>query len=124
MDHVEASRNKKARRAARQSQAAVELRRLIDHQHIGIELLSAVAKEQARALNAANREIDRWEVRQLCSQDYIDRWREWLALPMPELVKVMCSDAKGWGSAMRQNSPFVAQSRGDKRGSCGPLAGA
>src|SRR5438045_2427899 len=95
------------RRAARVAQQQVEQERLMRHQRIGIDLLCAGAAEQARRLRAAAREVDRWEALGLCSRDYIDRWREWLALPVKELVRVMISDANGWGAAMRQNSPFT-----------------
>ncbi|HVZ46721.1 MAG TPA: hypothetical protein VHA82_23140 [Ramlibacter sp.] len=97
------------RRAAREVQKAVEARRLAAHQRIGIELLCAAPSQQARMLQAARREVDRWESESLCSRDYIDRWRGWLALPPRKLVKLMCSDAEGWGAAMRQNSPLTAQ---------------
>jgi prevent-host-death family protein len=97
------------RRAAREAQKAVEARRLCAHQRIAIELLCASAQQQAKWLQAAHREIDRWEKDRLCSRDYIDRWREWLALPVRKLAKLMCSDADGWGPAMRQNSPFSAR---------------
>ncbi len=95
------------RRAAREQQRQVELGRLLAHQRIGIELLAQPARRRA-LLAAARREVRRWEDKDLCSAEYIDRWREWLALPVAELVPLMCSDAKGWGAAMRQNSPFTA----------------
>ncbi len=95
------------RRAAREQQRQVELGRLLAHQRIGIELLAQPARRRT-LLAAAKREVRRWEDRGLCSPDYIERWREWLALPVTELVPLMCSEAKGWGAAMRQNSPFTA----------------
>lgn len=95
------------RRAAREQQRQVELGRLLAHQRIGITLLAQPARRRA-LLAAARREVRRWEDKDLCSAEYIDRWREWLALPVAELVPLMCSDAKGWGAAMRQNSPFTA----------------
>lgn len=98
------------RRTARAAQNQVEIQRLLAHQSLGIELLCATAPQQREQLAAARREVDRWEARQLCSIDYIDRWRDWLALPVRDLVRRMCSDAAGWGRAMRQNSPFVAAS--------------
>jgi len=75
------------------------------HQRIGIELLSRRERKK-QLLEAARREVRRWSQRNLCSQDYIDRWTVWLCLPDVELVERMCSDANGWGKAMRQNSPF------------------
>lgn len=96
------------RRSARAAQQQVEVNRLLAHQRLGIELLCAPAARRRRLIDAGRREVDRWEACQLCSQDYIGRWRAWLALPAPQLVQRMCSDAAGWGRAMRQNSPFAA----------------
>jgi hypothetical protein len=96
------------RRMARAAQQQVELNRLMAHQQLGIELLCAEPAQLRRQIEAARREIDRWEARQLCSGDYIARWRAWLELPAKQLVQRMCSDAEGWGRAMRQNSPFTA----------------
>lgn len=100
------------RRAARAAQEKVELLRLLAHQRLGIELLCASAAERTARIAAARREVDRWEAQALCSVDYIARWREWLALPAARLVPLMCSDAEGWGRAMRQNSPFTAPESG------------
>ena len=98
------------RRRARDAQQRVEQGRLMAHQRIGIDLL--VHKERKRLLlGAARREVKRWAEQGLCSQDYIDRWSKWLALPLMDLVQCMCSDAEGWGTAMRQNSPFAAALR-------------
>lgn len=98
------------RRRAREAQQRVEQGRLMAHQRIGIELL--VHKDRKRELlDAARREVRRWAAQRLCSQDYIERWNEWLALPPNDLVQRMCSDAEGWGTAMRQNSPFAAALR-------------
>ncbi len=95
------------RRAARATQRQVDSNRLMAHQQSGIALLCATPAQQRKRVAAARREVDRWEARQLCSADYIARWREWLALPPTQLVPRMCSDAQGWGVAMRQNSPFL-----------------
>ncbi len=93
------------RRCARDAQRQVELERLAAHQRRGAELLGC-KERQTLMLEAAKREVERWIELQLCSQDYIDRWSAWLALPPGELVERMCSEADGWGPAMRQNSPF------------------
>jgi hypothetical protein len=95
------------RRAARLAQQQVELRRLAGHRQLGTELLAASPAEQRKLIDAALREVDRWESQQLCSVDYIESWRTWLALPVELLVPRMCSDLK-WAYAMRQNSPFTA----------------
>ena len=96
------------RHAARSVQEQTDLRRLAAHQRLGIELLCGTAPLQRKWIEAAGREVDRWEDEALCSADYIQRWRAWLKLPVKQLVPRMCSDAKGWGRAMRQNSPFTA----------------
>ncbi|KQT07569.1 hypothetical protein [Ramlibacter sp. Leaf400] len=90
---------------ARELQQQIEQDRLTAHRRIGMELLG---REERRnhLLESARREVRRWAEQGLCSQDYIDRWSEWLSLPVGELVERMCSDAQGWGRAMRQNSPF------------------
>jgi prevent-host-death family protein len=93
------------RRQAREQQQRVEQNRLMAHQKIAIDLLSdKQCKKQL--LDGARKEVRRWSAQQLCSQDYIDRWSEWLQLPVEALARQMCSDANGWGTAMRQNSPF------------------
>ncbi|HSV46830.1 MAG TPA: type II toxin-antitoxin system Phd/YefM family antitoxin [Ramlibacter sp.] len=95
------------RRAARSAQRQVELARLAAHQRLAIELLCATAAQQRAVIEAARREVDRWQDKRLCSPDYIERWREWLALPVKLLAARMCSPAEGWGTAMRQNTPFI-----------------
>jgi antitoxin (DNA-binding transcriptional repressor) of toxin-antitoxin stability system len=96
------------RRAARAAQERVELLRLMRHQNLAIELLTAPATQQRKAIAAASAEVQRWQRLGLCSSDYIERWSQWLALPVKELARLMCGDAGGWGAAMRQNSPFVS----------------
>ncbi|MGE0330528.1 MAG: type II toxin-antitoxin system Phd/YefM family antitoxin [Ramlibacter sp.] len=98
------------RRRAREDQQRVEQARLMAHQRIGIAML-AHRDRYKQLLADARREVQRWAELQLCSQDYIDRWTDWLSLPAAELVERMCSDADGWGTAMRQNSPFAAALR-------------
>lgn len=93
------------RRQAREQQRQVEQNRLLAHQRVAIELLSDETRRQV-LLQAAKNEVSRWAEQRLCSQDYIDRWNEWLSLPVAALARTMCSDADGWGKAMRQNSPF------------------
>jgi antitoxin (DNA-binding transcriptional repressor) of toxin-antitoxin stability system len=100
------------RRAARAAQRQVDLARLMAHQRVGIDLLCASPAQQRKRIAHARAEVDRWEADRLCSADYITRWRGWLDLPVPELVQRMCSDAQGWGVAMRQNSPFAVSAPG------------
>ena len=98
------------RRQVREDQKRVEERRLMAHQRVAIDLLSR-PEQKSRLVAAARSEVQRWARQNLCSQDYIDRWTEWLALPVADLVERMCSDADGWGRAMRQNSPFAVSFR-------------
>lgn len=98
------------RKRAREEQRRVEQSRLMAHQKVAIDLLSRPERKR-RLMDAARAELRRWADNKLCSQDYIDRWAEWLSLPPLELVERMCSDADGWGVAMRQNSPFAAFAR-------------
>lgn len=96
------------RQAARAAQQQRELQRLMRHQQLAIELLCAPPEVSQPMLQAARSVTQRWEDEQLCSADYIQRWRQWLALPLSRLAPLMCGDADGWGPAMRQNSPFTA----------------
>lgn len=95
------------RHAARAAQQQRELQRLMRHQQWGIELLCATPSVQKQHVQAARQVVERWRADQLCSADYIERWQQWLALPVTQLAQQMCGDAQGWGSAMRQNSPFT-----------------
>ena len=95
------------RQAARAEQQQRELQRLMRHQPWAIELLCAAPLLQQQHLQAARQIVERWQAEQLCSADYIERWRQWLAMPVTELATLMCSQADGWGPAMRQNSPFA-----------------
>lgn len=98
------------RQVARQAQQQREMQRLVRHQQWAIQLLCAAPETQKQLLQLAQQEVERWQSQQLCSADYIQKWRHWLALPLSELAPLMCGDAEGWGPAMRQNSPFTASS--------------
>ncbi|MDI1245648.1 MAG: type II toxin-antitoxin system Phd/YefM family antitoxin [Rhodoferax sp.] len=98
------------RRQARQAQQQRELQRLMQHQHLAIDLLCAPQPVQKNRVQDALKQVNRWEAEHLCSADYVERWRQWLALPVSELAPLMCGPAQGWGPAMRQNSPFTANS--------------
>jgi PHD/YefM family antitoxin component YafN of YafNO toxin-antitoxin module len=103
----EAPSRERNRALARERQAAVEAGRLIRHQAIAIRLLKAGSEEASRLVKEALQRVKRWEDEQLCSQHFIDRWRELLALPVPEMAERMCGDMEGWGVALRQNSPWL-----------------
>jgi len=96
------------RQAARAQQQQREQQRLMRHQQWALELLCAPKRLQQQHVQAARQVVERWQAEHLCSHDYIERWQQWLALPVTELAQRMCGDADGWGLAMRQNSPFIA----------------
>lgn len=96
-----------ARRHARLQQALIERDRLIRHQRIALDLVTAPPKERATMTRNAEQVVERWRREHLCSDDYIDRWSAMLKLPVRELALAMISDADGWGTALRQNSPWV-----------------
>lgn len=95
------------RRLARLQQAATEKDRLIRHQRIALSLLTLPRAERDRLIQQAKDTVERWRREQLSSRDYIDRWTAMLALPVARLAMEMVSDADGWGTALRQNSPWV-----------------
>ena len=96
-----------ARRQARLQQALVEKDRLIRHQRIALDLVTATPKERAAMIAQALKVVERWRQERLCSDDYIDRWSAILRQPVRQMALTMISDAEGWGTALRQNSPWV-----------------
>lgn len=95
------------RRLARTAQALVEQERLSRHQRIALRLSKASAHECQEMIGQAQAVVERWQRDELCSRDYIERWRQILALAPVDLAAAMVSDAEGWGTALRQNSPWV-----------------
>lgn len=100
-----------ARREARARQAAVEKDRLMKHQRIAIELLAGTPQQRRQLLRTAQDAVHRWDTEALCSADYIERWRALLRLPPRELALAMVTDLDGWGTALRQNSPWAEAAR-------------
>jgi hypothetical protein len=98
---------KASRRRARLHQAAVERERLARHKRIAAALLAASIEERKGLIEGARQVVQRWRLECLCSADYIDRWSEILDMPVPEMAASMVSDFDGWGTALRQNSPWV-----------------
>ena len=96
-----------ARRLARLGQTVVENNRLIRHQRIAFDLVTAPAAQRKKMIARAREIVDRWRREQLCSLDYIDRWSAILLLPEREMAVQMTSDDNAWGPALRQNSPWV-----------------
>lgn len=95
------------RRHVRLQQAMVEKDRLIRHQRIALDLVTAPAKARDAMIGEALKVVERWRRERLCSDDYIDRWSEILRQPVRDMAMTMVSDADGWGPALRQNSPWV-----------------
>lgn len=95
------------RRLARLQQAGVEKDRLLRHHRIAMDLLTLTPAESERLIRQARDTVERWRREKLSSRDYVDRWAALLALPARQLAREMVSDADGWGTALRQNSPWV-----------------
>ncbi len=95
------------RRLARLNQAMTEKDRLIRHQRIALDLVTLHRKARDDMIRSALAIVDRWRQEHLCSRDYIDRWSEILRLPARKMATAMISDLEGWGTALRQNSPWV-----------------
>jgi hypothetical protein len=93
------------KRMALQQQKNVEADRLIRHQRIAIRLLTNPAQAPAH-IESAKKLVARWEQESLCSDHYISRWKKALSLPVAELAIEMSGEMDGWGTALRQNSPW------------------
>jgi len=96
-----------ARRVARAAQALVDKDRLIKHQRLAIDLILLPAKQREALIAGARAEVERWRRERLCSEDYIARWDGLLSLPVEELARAMASESLEWGTALRQNSPWL-----------------
>ena len=92
---------------ARITQASVEKDRLIRHQRIALDLVLLPSNETSRLIRNAMSIVNRWRNERLCSKDYIERWDEILRLKPKKIAEVIVSDLDGWGSSLRQNSPWV-----------------
>lgn len=96
-----------ARRLARLGQTVVEKNRLIRHQRIAFDLVTAPDAVRDQMIQKARDIVHRWRREGLCSLDYSDRWSAILLLPVIEMAIQMTSDENDWGPALRQNSPWV-----------------
>ena len=94
------------RRAARAGQLLVDKDRLIKHQKLAIDLLLMPKAERVSLIQRARAEVAKWRRNRLCTPDYADRWDDLLNQPVEDLAKAMSSEAMGWGTALRQNSPW------------------
>lgn len=94
------------RQEARAAQMLVDKDRLIKHQQLAVDLLLMPEAESMQLIGCARDEVARWKRDRLCSSDYADRWEELLGLPVQDLARSLGSDLMGWGTALRQNSPW------------------
>jgi len=85
----------------------VERERLIRHQKIAIDLLTLPKLQSTRLVKRAQSMVEQWRAGSLCSSDYIQRWSDILELPVKQMAQAIGSDLDGWGTALRQNSPWV-----------------
>jgi len=92
------------RRLARQEKA----KRDAELMQLHVEAANALAGSGAQQVRErALLKIDAWEKKGLCSRYYIDEWRRMLNLPLEAMRQAMLrQDEQGWGTALRQNTPF------------------
>lgn len=95
------------RRAARAAQALVDKDRLIKHQRLAIDLILMPQPQREALIARARAEVERWRRERLCSEDYIARWDALLGLPVEALASAMACESLEWGTALRQNSPWL-----------------
>ena len=93
-----------ARRLAREEHLrTVELRR-VRHLRLAVEL-AAESPSVISLVSRARERVELWRRAGSCSQFYIDRWSEILALP-PRKMAVAMASFGDWEDAMFQNSPW------------------
>lgn len=95
------------RKMVRLAQAMREQERLIKHQQMALNLATLPPAKGKALVRSAQTVVAKWQTDRLCSRDYIEQWQKLLSLPLPELAKAMVSDLDGWGTALRQNSPWA-----------------
>jgi len=84
-------------------------RRLVKHRPVVIALRGGPAAGANEVLALAHAQITLWEQQNLCSQDYIDAWKELLQDPLH--AAQILEERSSRAAALRQNSPFVASVR-------------
>jgi hypothetical protein len=87
----------------------VNERRLIKHRPVALALRGGAAAGADEVLALARAQIMLWEQRHLCSQDYIDAWKE--LLQHPQQAARVLEERSSCAAALRQNSPFVSSVR-------------
>jgi len=84
-------------------------RRLVKHRPVAIALRGGPAAGANEVLALAHAQIMLWEQQNLCSQDYLDAWKELLQDPL-QAAQIL-EERSSRAAALRQNSPFVASVR-------------
>lgn len=84
-------------------------RRLVKHRPVAITLRGGPATGANEVLALAHTQITLWEQQNLCSQDYIDAWKELLQDPL-QAAQIL-QERPSRAAALRRNSPFVASVR-------------
>lgn len=87
----------------------VNERRLDKHRAVARALRGGAAAGAEEILTLAHAQVALWERGRLCSQDYIDAWKE--LLQHPERAAQVLEERSSRAAALRQNSPFVASIR-------------
>lgn len=91
------------------SVADVDERRLDKLRPVARALRGGAAAGADEVLTLAYAQVALWERERLCSQDYIDAWKE--LLQHPQRAAQLLEERSSRAAALRQNSPFVASVR-------------
>lgn len=91
------------------SAGGVDERRLEKHRPVARALRGGALAGADEVLALARAQIALWERGHLCSQDYIDAWKE--LLQHPQRAAEILEERSSRAAALRQNSPFVASVR-------------
>jgi hypothetical protein len=94
---------------SKRSAADVNERRLDKHRPVARALRGGAAFCADEVLTLAHAQVALWEREHLCSQDYIDAWKDLLQQPL-RAAEVL-EERSPRAAALRQNSPFVASVR-------------
>jgi hypothetical protein len=97
-----------SKQALQHASDAIE-RRLVKHRPVATALRGGSAAGADEVLELAHAQIRLWEQQNLCSQDYIDAWKELLQHPIQ--AAWILEERSSRAAALRQNSPFVASIR-------------
>ena len=92
-----------SRQIARLQQQHVVDQRKDRHLRLAVELAAGRARDR---IAKAKQQVELWRQGKLCSEFYISKWSEVLALRPKQMAQAMVSFAE-WEPAMFQNSPWI-----------------